>query len=118
MKRILTLSLLTLLFGLQGWSQNTYTNYDRDSRWFIGINGGGTFHTQTEVPVLGRGGYGFTFGKSIGMDPGKFFSWDVRMRFLHAFFAGQSTSAYNLDDSTYGLFNYGTNLNEYQDSVG
>lgn len=118
MKRIFTLALLTLFFGLSGWSQN-YVNYNRDSRWFIGINGGGTFHTQTEVPVMVRGGYGFTFGKSIGMDPGKFFAWDVRFRFLHAFYAGQGTSQYTLDStSTTGLFDYDTNLQPYQDSIG
>src|SRR5687768_14446721 len=118
MKRIFTLFLLTLFVGLTSWSQ-TYVNYDRDSRWFIGINGGATFHTQTEVPVLYRGGYGFTLGKSIGMHPGKVFSWDVRGRFLHAFFAGQGTEPYALDStSNYGMFNYGTNLTQYEDSIG
>ena len=120
MKRILTLTLLTLFFGLSGWSQN-YVNYNRESRWFIGLNGGGTFTTRTEVPNLIRGGYGLTFGKSIGMDPGKLFSWDVRFRFLHAFYGGQSTTHYNLDSasaSTLSPLYSPTIINQYQDSIG
>ncbi|MBL7899440.1 MAG: hypothetical protein JNJ99_12955 [Crocinitomicaceae bacterium] len=94
MKRIFTLLVLTFITSLTATAQ-TYVNYDRDSRWFIGLNGGATFHTQTEVPILYRGGYGLTLGKSIGMHPGKVFSWDIRGRFLHAFYAGQQTEHYN-----------------------
>jgi hypothetical protein len=120
MKRIFTLFLLTLFVGITSWSQS-HINYDRDTRWFIGLNGGATFHTSTETPILYRGGYGFTFGKSIGMDPKKFFSWDIRARFLHAFFAGQGTSNYALDSissSTLSPLYPSAILNNYQDSVG
>src|SRR5688572_17827157 len=116
MKRLFTLFLLTFLVGASSWSQ-TYVNYDRDSRWFIGINGGTTFHTQTEVPVLYRGGWGFYFGHSIGMHPKKMFSWDVRYRFLNAYFGGQATSPYNLDsNSVNAITNFGPTLNQYKDS--
>ena len=119
MNRIFTLLFLTLFFGLSANSQ-THVNYDRDSRWFIGINGGGTFHDQTENPYSVRGGYGFTFGTSIGMDPGKFFSWDIRARFLNAYFAGQGTSPYYLDStSAAGLPLYpSSTLSAYSDSIG
>lgn len=119
MKRLFTLSLLTLFLGITGFSQN-YINYDRDSRIFLGINGGGTWHTQTESDYQIRGGWGFTFGSSIGMQPKKMFSWDWRFRFLHGYWGGQSTQQYNLDaNSTVGLQNYPSEvLNNYQDSLG
>ena len=118
MKRIFTLLALTFIFTISGFSQS-HINYDRDSRWFLGINGGGTWHTQTETQQRIRGGYGFVIGASIGMHPKKLFSWDIRVRFLHAYVGGQSTDRYNLDStSTSGLSGYGSNLNTYQDSTG
>ncbi len=91
MIRIFTLLAFTILTIGQGFGQH-HVNYERDSRWFIGLNAGGTWTTQTEVPYRVRGGYGFTFGKSFGMEEDKIFSWDVRARFLHAWFQGQATN--------------------------
>ncbi len=119
MKRFFTLLAISFLAVFQGFSQN-YVNYDRDSRWFIGLNAGGTWTTLTQVPYQIRGGYGLTFGKSIGMEPDKIFSWDVRARFLHAQVQGQGTEQYTLDSTTTdGLGGYGeNNINQYQDSIG
>ena len=119
MKRIFTLFTLSILLIFQGFAQRTHINYDRDSRWFMGVNVGGTWHTQTEVKYQIRGGYGFVIGGSLGMDPKKFFSWDLRARFLHAWVGGQSEDRYQLDSlTTPGLANYGDPLNSYQDSLG
>lgn len=119
MKRIFTLLNLVFLVALQGFAQ-THVNYDRDSRWFIGLNGGGTWTTQTEVPYRIRGGAGLTFGKSFGMERDKIFSWDVRARFLYAQVAGQADDKYVLDSTTIdGLDAYGTEtINQYKDSIG
>lgn len=118
MRRFYTLLAITLLTVFQGFSQS-HINYDRDTRWFLGVNLGGTWTTQTEVDYRVRMGYGFTFGKSFGMDPDKIFSWDLRGRFLHAWFQGQATNQYNLDStSMIGLSHYGSDLNTYQDSLG
>ena len=119
MIRIFTLLAFTVLTISQGFAQN-HVNYDRDTRWFIGLNVGGTWSTQTEIDYRVRGGYGLTFGKSFGMRPGKMFSWDLRARFLHAQFQGQATDRYSLDSaSSVGLNLYGQpTLQTYQDSLG
>ncbi|MFT5820732.1 MAG: hypothetical protein ACI8ZM_001979 [Crocinitomix sp.] len=119
MIRIFTLLAFTVLTISQGFAQN-HVNYDRDTRWFIGLNVGGTWTTQTEVDYRVRGGYGLTFGKSFGMNQDKIFSWDLRARFLHAQFQGQATDRYALDSaSSVGLNLYGTpTLQTYQDSLG
>ncbi len=119
MIRIFTLLAISILTFGQGFAQNN-VNYNRDTRWFIGFNAGGTWTTKTEVPYRLRGGYGLTFGKSFGMEPDKIFSWDLRARFLHAQLMGQSLTRYNLDsNSTIGLGHYGAgNLQTYQDSLG
>lgn len=118
MIRIFTLLAFTVLTMGQSFAQD-YVNYERDSRWFIGLNVGGTWTTQTEIPYRLRAGYGFTFGKSIGMNRDDVFSWDIRARFLHAQFQGQATERYALDStSTIGLGHYGNSLQTYQDSLG
>lgn len=119
MIRIITLLAFSIITIGQGFAQN-YVNYNRDTRWFIGLNVGATWTTQTEVPYRFRAGYGLTFGKSFGMEPDKIFAWDLRARFLHAQFMGQSVTRYDLDSaSTIGLDQYGANtLKAYQDSSG
>ena len=119
MIRIITLLAFSILTIGQGFAQN-YVNYNRDSRWFIGLNAGATWSTQVEVPYRFRGGYGLTFGKSFGMEQDKIFSWDLRARFLHAQFMGQSITRYDLDSSSViGLDHYGSStLQTYQDSTG
>lgn len=118
MKRIFTLLTISLLVVFESFAQE-YVNYDRDTRWFIGINAGATWTSQTEVPYQFRGGYGFTFGRSYGMERDKIFSWDLRARFLHAQVQGQATDRYTLNSTTsLGLSHYGPNLTTYQDSLG
>ena len=118
MKRIFTLLVLTVLFAFSGLSQKSYINYSKDSRWFFGINGGATWHTRTEVNNIVKGGYGFTFGHSFGMRPEKLFSWDLRFRYLHGWFAGQSTEHFTLDSTVTTAPGYGSNLQTYQDTAG
>ncbi|MCB9223882.1 MAG: hypothetical protein H6582_06860 [Crocinitomicaceae bacterium] len=118
MRRLFTLLVLTFAFTFGAFSQKSYVNYDKDSRWFFGINGGATWHTKTEVDNLIHGGYGFTFGRSFGMRSQKLFSWDLRLRYLHGWWGGQNTSPYTLDSTTTGLSAYNNNLQTYQDSLG
>ncbi|MFT4601504.1 MAG: hypothetical protein ACI857_001684, partial [Arenicella sp.] len=103
-----------------GFSQKSHINYEKDSRWFFGINGGATWHTRTEVDNVVKGGYGFTFGHSFGMRPEKLFSWDLRLRYLHGWWGGQATNQHLLDST--GVANtpsgYGNSLQTYQDSTG
>lgn len=118
MKRIFTLLLLLTTFGFSSYSQKSHINYNKDSRWFFGINGGATWHSRTEVDNIIKGGYGFTFGRSFGMRPEKLFSWDLRLRYLHGFWGGQATDQYTLDSLTTVPSGYSNNLQEYQDSTG
>ena len=121
MKRIFTSLFFIFLFGLSSFAQRSYVNYDRDSKWFVGINAGATWHTRTEVDNLLGPGYGFTFGRSFGMKPEKLFSWDLRFRYLHGWWGGQNTVATVLDStsvstlpSTYPQ----TTMQTYADSGG
>ena len=88
MIRIITILAISLISIFQGFGQN-YIDYNRDTRWFIGLNGGGTWSTQTEIPYRFRAGAGFTFGKSFGMNQDKFFCWDLRARFYTLNFKGK-----------------------------
>jgi hypothetical protein len=119
MKRIITLLILTLTVAMTSFSQKSYVDYDKDSRWFFGLNAGATWHTRTETNTIVKGGYGFTFGHSFGMEPEKLFSWDLRFRYLHGWWKGQADYSYNLDSTSMsGLSNYGTSLQPYSDSIG
>ena len=117
MKRIFTLLLLAFLTGTAGFSQG-HINYDRDSKWFIGFNVGGTWTSQTEIKYRVLPGWGFTLGRSFGMLPKSPYCFDIRGRFLAADFAGQAISPYALDTNFTGLSIYGNKLNSYQDSLG
>lgn len=118
MKRYLSLLILFVFTSLNGFSQS-YVNYDRDSRWYLGLNSGITWTSRTEVDYRIRGGYGAVLGYSFGMKPDKVFNWDLRARFLHGWAVGQDSRRYLLNTTTLnGLDYYGDNLNEYQDSLG
>lgn len=118
MKKLFTLLTLSILLASSGFSQKSYVNYNKDSRWFFGINAGATWHSRTEVNNIVKGGYGFTFGHSFGMRPEKLFSWDLRLRYLHGWWGGQATNQFTLDSTTSYPANYGSTLQTYQDTAG
>jgi len=119
MKRIFTLLILLTSFSFGSLSQNSHINYSKDSKWFLGINGGGTWHTRTEVKNQIKGGYGFTFGRSFGMKKENLFSWDLRFRYLHGWWAGQNADHYTLDSTSSAPAAYPSGvMQNYQDSVG
>lgn len=123
MKRLFTLLFLTIFLGSGAIAQkDSKVNYERDTKWFIGANIGGTWTTSTETDWRLRSGYGFTLGRSIlGQRKGSPISFDLRARFLNAYVGGQSTSRFNLDSaSTENLVadGYGEVMNTYRDSIG
>jgi len=123
MKRLFTLLFLTFFLGSGAMAQkDAKINYERDSKWFIGANVGGTWTTSTETDWKLNYGYGFTLGRSIlGQRNGSPFSFDLRARFLNAFVQGQSTERFDLDaTSTSDLIDdgYSNVLNTYRDSIG
>ena len=118
MKKLYTLIIIVLFsaFGANAQSKVSYNN----SKWFLGLNAGGTYHSNTEVDVNTRyrAGLGFTLGKSFNMEEGNFFSWDFRFRYLHANYRGLSKSKYNLDSTNTQILNLGSTLDQYQQAYG
>ncbi len=101
MKNLYTLLAFIIFAGLTALSQGK-VDYDSRSRFYLGLNFGGTYHSNTEVDVnnMYRAGAGFTFGYSFGMKPQNLFSLDLQLRYLHAAYRGLSESNYILDSTT------------------
>ncbi len=84
-------------------------DYDHSSKWFFGLNAGGTW-SCTDVKNETNGGWGFTLGKSYNWNTGRRMSFDLRGRYLHGNWYGQDKDTSHL--STY----LGGALNAYKDS--
>ena len=119
MKRILTLVVLATLLASSLYAQSIYkVNYDRDSRWFWGVNMGGTGMYQSDIESKTSLGWGAVFGKSIGMRERNHLSFDLRGRFFAAYFVGQATDNYDLNSSNLAPSTYRDNLSEYENTLG
>ncbi len=118
MKKIFTLLVLGMLLMTQSAHSQGYVNYN--NKWFLGLNLGGTYHSNTEVDVNGmyRGGMGFTFGKSFNYNKGNLLSFDLRVRYLLAAYRGLSTNNFMLDSSNVNVLNLGYELQSYQTAYG
>lgn len=102
----LLLALTWLLFS-QAYGQKL--NYDRTSKWFLGLNAGATW-SSTDVKNETNGGWGITLGKSYNWNYGRRISFDIRARYLNGTWYGQ-------DYDTSALTNYtGGPLSYYKDS--
>ena len=129
MKKIL-LTLITFVITISCINAQ-YINYQDDSGWNFGLNFGGTwqpkepFYSLTDTifsrSYAGFSG-GFTFGKAIYEKEGKFFSFDLRFRYLKGKNYGwialaDSFATPNImpgsSDSVYAYHNYKMKLNEF-----
>ncbi|MFD1551950.1 hypothetical protein [Putridiphycobacter roseus] len=123
MKNLYTLIALILFTSLTAFGQGK-VDYDSRSRFYLGFNLGGTYHSNTEVDVnsLYRGGAGFTFGYSFGMKPGRLLSLDLQLRYLLAAYRGQSDAKYTLNTNTIDVLNDGSQptqaLTDYEAAYG
>ncbi len=103
MKRIVTLILLfistTVLHG-----QDMKLDYDNDSKWFWGLNLGGTW-SSADVKYKTDLGWGLVLGKSFNYGIGKPISFDLRGRFLTGNWTGQDLSKRSGIDSTNAVYN-------------
>jgi len=117
MKKFYTLIFTTILLTQTAFGQG---KVDYNNKWFIGINAGGTYHSNTEVDVnnLYRGGAGFTFGKSYHYERGNLISWDLRFRYLIAAYRGLAKQTYALDSTNTNILNYGDILKQYEQAYG
>ncbi len=70
-------------------------NYN-SSKWFWGLNYGGTWHS-TDLDYERYNGWGLTLGRSYNYDYGRGLSFDLRGRFLSGQWYGQADSFTQLD---------------------
>ena len=72
-----------------------HVNYN-SSKWFWGLNYGGTWHS-TDLDYERYNGWGLTLGRSYNYDYGRGLSFDIRGRFLSGQWYGQSDAFTQLD---------------------
>ena len=93
--------LFLLCFSNNSYSQ--FTDPERDTKWNLGFNMGGVWQ-DADVTLDRPGfGYGFTLGKGIYESQGKFWSVDLRFRYLKGKTFGQNltlTDSADIDDNT------------------
>ncbi|MFY7668537.1 MAG: hypothetical protein ACOVQG_07320 [Crocinitomicaceae bacterium] len=87
-------------------------DYDNASKWFWGLNLGGTWQT-TDVSNQTGAGWGITIGKSYNYNYGKPFSFDIRGRYLNGNWYGQDK-----DSTALTGLNQGNALYGYQNGLG
>jgi hypothetical protein len=92
MKKLTTLG-FCLFFLSTSFAQKL--DYDRDSKWFFGINAGGTWHT-TDVKNKTHLGWGLILGRSFNYNYGKKVSFDLRLRYLGGNWYGQDYDTTNV----------------------
>ncbi len=94
MKRIVTIGIFLLMTNSL-FSQKL--DYDKDSKWFLGLNAGAAWNT-TDVKNKTSIGAGFTFGRAFNYNYGKVFSFDLRTRYLGGFWRGQDYDTTSLNN--------------------
>ncbi len=93
-------------------AQTYKVNYDNTSKWFLGLNAGGTWHS-TDVKYQLGGGWGITLGKSYNYNYGRFLSFDLYGRYLNGSWYGQNSDTTDLSNLV------GNNpLSVYQNKIG
>lgn len=111
MKRFLLLSALFLGLGTSLLAQRF--DYEKNSKLFIGLNIGRTWHTSDVQNVTDRFplGAGFIIGGSINQDYGNTFAFDVRLRYLGG-------NWYGLDTDTTGAIGNNQAVSNAYDTTG
>ena len=124
---------LYIIVFLTNVSVAQYVNYNNDTGWNLGFNLGGTWQEterQNNNSAFSRpfAGFsrGFTLGKSIYEKEDKFFSFDIRFRYLKGENSGWTAIAdsfaspygiygmpFDNDDSVFAYQNYQMKFNEY-----
>ena len=94
MKKIFTF-LLSLIF-IGSISAQSRLDYDNDSRWFWGLNVGGTWSTA-DVKYNTNVGWGIVLGKSFNYQEGRIASFDIRGRFLTGNWEGLNSGLTRVD---------------------
>jgi hypothetical protein len=87
-KSYLFLFFILLNFALK--SQTVRVDYENSSKWFFGLNMGGTWNT-TDVKNKTNVGWGMILGKSYGFNAYSPITIDLRARYLRGYWYGQDT---------------------------
>lgn len=106
MKNIFTL-IIGLLLTTITFAQKV--DYDNDTRWFWGLNVGGTW-TKTDIPYRLDIGGGLIVGKQLNFNYGKVFSFDIRGRYLTGLWKGYNTDTTNVSGNS--IYQEYTNANK------
>ena len=113
---------ISLLF-LCSFSLNAQkVDYDNASKWYWGLNLGGTWQT-TDVASKTGTGWGITLGKSYNYNYGKPISFDIQGRYLNGNWYGQDKdstpiSGLSQDNALYGYQNgLGYTYHNYKSNV-
>jgi hypothetical protein len=85
-----------LLFALTLTSISAQNVNYSSSKWFWGLNYGGTWHSS-DLDYERYNGWGLTLGRSYNYDYGRGLSFDIRGRFLSGQWYGQSDAFTQLD---------------------
>ncbi|MFM7682983.1 MAG: hypothetical protein ACKO7P_09575, partial [Bacteroidota bacterium] len=97
----------TVLLFLSSFSLTAQkVDYDNASKWFWGLNLGGTWQS-TDVSNKTGAGWGITIGKSYNYNYGKLVSFDIRGRYLNGNWYGQDKDSSVLTGLTQGNALYG-----------
>lgn len=117
MRYLISLFLVSV-FSFNTFSQgNLHSDYVKDSKWFLGLNAGGIWHT-TDVKNKTKIGWGFMFGRSFFYNYGKPVSLDIRARFLRGVWQGQDTKMTKLSPLDPGYNGTHGTYTNYVDSAG
>ncbi|MGB1041508.1 MAG: outer membrane beta-barrel protein, partial [Flavobacteriales bacterium] len=118
MKTILHLKIALIIALLLPLSSNAqFTDYERDTKWNLGFNMGGVWQDGDILLDRPGFGYGFTLGKGIYEAPNRFWSVDLRMRYLKGRTFGQDiklTDSSELADNSV----FATNPSNYKNTLG
>ena len=118
MKTLLRFTIALFVGCLLSFNSNAqFTDYERDTKWNLGFNMGGVWQ-DGDIRLDRPGfGYGFTLGKGIYESPSKFWSVDLRFRYLKGFTYGLNTfrtDSSELEDNTV----LSTNPTNYKNALG
>ncbi|MEY3099758.1 MAG: hypothetical protein RIS63_652, partial [Bacteroidota bacterium] len=94
MRKLYALLLFALTVQISNAQQVDYNS----SKWFWGLNYGGTWHS-TDLAHERYNGWGLTLGRSYNYDYGRNLSFDLRGRFLSGEWYGQSDALTQLTSS-------------------
>ena len=94
MRKLYALLLFVLTIQIANAQQVDYNS----SKWFWGLNYGGTWHS-TDLAHERYNGWGLTLGRSYNYDYGQNLSFDLRGRFLSGEWYGQSDALTQLTSS-------------------